>query len=501
MRLLPWLVLLVAVALFPFDLQFAAVPDVVLADSPWPDDVPVPSDVLLNVLLFVPFGVWLQVRQKRWSGAQALWRAVAAGLLVSSIIEMLQAMSPRRDVSVVDLLANGAGTWVGAWVWRDRGASLRTYLLLIRSRISPVTLAGVMLMLSLAAALVSGILQRGSRLTTWSRDYPLVVGNERTGDRPWRGRVIALTLSDVSLPATALETFAPSGRVALPGRPVAVYVFEDAAPYVDRSRTLPPLRWTAGQSQPADRAVFAPERPWLQTEGPADGLVTSMRASNAFTLRLICASDDPQQIGPARILSNSIDSGHRNFTIAQDGSDLVVRLRTPHTGLNGVRPEIRLPEVFDDRGRRDIVVTYDGSSLRVAVGQSHRVHRTDFTPGSVLAAAITSLPLEAADLPMLQVVFVAAVFFAPGAVYGLFSTEGSVWRRTAWGIAWVLLSVALVESARTVGSGAPIDRIDAVRTLLVGGAAFAVGTSAFCGLLRCGEASPGIALMAGVRPT
>lgn len=45
-----------------------------------------------------------------------------------------------------------------------------------------------------------------------------------------------------------------------------------------------------------------------------------------------------RQYGPARILTLSRDPFLRNFTIGQNGGDLIVRLRTPATDLNGFPP-------------------------------------------------------------------------------------------------------------------------------------------------------------------
>lgn len=81
------------------------------------NDVPVAPDgvlpehygVLLNVLLFVPFGVLLTLALRRpW------WWAPLAALVVSTAIELAQWRWLERDGSWVDVAANTCGALIGA---------------------------------------------------------------------------------------------------------------------------------------------------------------------------------------------------------------------------------------------------------------------------------------------------------------------------------------------------------------------------------------------------
>lgn len=67
------------------------------------------ADVLLNVALFVPLG-WAVARRWGWR------RALAAGVGLSLVIEMAQLLIPGRFPGVGDLVANGVGTGLGAFV-------------------------------------------------------------------------------------------------------------------------------------------------------------------------------------------------------------------------------------------------------------------------------------------------------------------------------------------------------------------------------------------------
>jgi len=67
------------------------------------------ADVLLNLLLFVPFAVGLRLSGLSW------WRVVAISALVSFTVETLQyTVVPGRDASLSDLLTNTSGGGLGA---------------------------------------------------------------------------------------------------------------------------------------------------------------------------------------------------------------------------------------------------------------------------------------------------------------------------------------------------------------------------------------------------
>jgi VanZ family protein len=71
-------------------------------------------DALRNVALFAGFGaVWLASSGTRRL-RRAVLRATAAGILLSAAVEAAQLFSPRRFASVLDVLANALGGWLGA---------------------------------------------------------------------------------------------------------------------------------------------------------------------------------------------------------------------------------------------------------------------------------------------------------------------------------------------------------------------------------------------------
>ncbi len=74
------------------------------------------SDLIMNVLMFVPFGFVYQLTRPR--GAPPDWpRVVVLGAAVSGTIETLQLFSPTRFSSLLDLATNTAGAALGAWAF------------------------------------------------------------------------------------------------------------------------------------------------------------------------------------------------------------------------------------------------------------------------------------------------------------------------------------------------------------------------------------------------
>ena len=249
-----------------------------------------------------------------------------------------------------------------------------------------------MAIVAVTALVGSATLQARTRLSNWDVSYPLVVGNERTGDRAWQGRVYGIEVTDAATPPELLQRFADGHSVVIPGARIAAFDLSGAAPYRDKTGNVPDLTW-AGDSKAHGNSTLAAvtsKHSWLRTEGAATTLIRRLSDSNAFSLRIRCASNDLSQDGPARIVSNSIDAGHRNLTLGQGRSNLVFRVRTPQTGDNALNPEFGIPAVFTDTEPREILVTYDGATARATVAKSGRVYGFELSPGSSLVAAMNA---------------------------------------------------------------------------------------------------------------
>ena len=76
------------------------------------------TDILLNILGFVPFGALLfsYLSNLGWKGPLAGLGAVVTGFSISFTIEVLQVLLPSRHSSLLDLINNSIGTALGAWL-------------------------------------------------------------------------------------------------------------------------------------------------------------------------------------------------------------------------------------------------------------------------------------------------------------------------------------------------------------------------------------------------
>ena len=130
--LVAYAVAVVTVTIFPLDPHTADY----WGDTPWwtmihyiPGEVDAPSFVL-NVVLFVPFGVLVPLVR---TAADRVGRLLGHALAISLTIEIVQfvldvTVGGRRTVDVNDLIANGLGALTGLAVLRlavpDRGHRL-----------------------------------------------------------------------------------------------------------------------------------------------------------------------------------------------------------------------------------------------------------------------------------------------------------------------------------------------------------------------------------------
>ncbi len=288
-----------------------------------------PGDIVANVLLFLPLGAAL--------APGGLLRVAAAAAALSGAIEVAQLWLPRHP-SPFDLLLNVAGALAGAVASRSLRAAvarvLRTRVLL------PVCVLG------LAALSLAPREWGATDFRNWEPEFPLLFGNEATGDRPWTGRLFEVALYD-----RALES-APAGPIG-PDPPG----YRDGGPvlWLDFSGTGRGVLQLPGRREVLELAAVLEPAPrpggplWLRGRAVrlhpriARALGEHLRRRRELSVVAQVAFDDPNADGPARIVTFSRDPSNRNFTLGQRRSDLEFRVRTPATGPNGHRPAARTP--------------------------------------------------------------------------------------------------------------------------------------------------------------
>ncbi len=95
-------------------------------------------------------------------------------------------------------------------------------------------------------------------------------------------------------------------------------------------------------------------------------LLESCSRSDELSIEVTLMTEKKNQKGPARIVSFSRDSNARNFTLGQEGENLVLRLRTERNDKNGTNPQVTLGKVVTGEPMH-VVVSYRSGDLRFFV--------------------------------------------------------------------------------------------------------------------------------------
>ena len=337
-----------------------------------------PVDFAANLLAFLPIGLALH--------RSTLLRTLILCFTLSLTIEFCQGYLPRfQDVS--DLLANTLGGLVGhrigmAWTARWQGPLLRPVTRRILLRAAAAIL--------LVSAIASSWLAPAHDFSNWTRS-PLAIGNSSLGNQPWMGEIYEIALFDRALETG--ETAASNANPLIPdlwtnGGPILWLLFgkESRAGRVDGPggpiRYTPPIGPSTVMTEAGLR--LAPSgvglAPWV-----ADHVVAQLKRSGEFTLDLRLQAASRQQYGPAHLFSLGNGRQPANLTLAQRGSGLAVRLRTPASPGTSRRPEAETRWGVVQAKPQRIRLSYDGAWAKLRV--DNRCER------AVHLALATALPL------------------------------------------------------------------------------------------------------------
>ncbi len=299
--------------------------------------------------------------------------AIAAVLTVG--LELVQLFMPERVSSLADIGANLVGALLGILFYRMWEYGI------VRAIVDYATPARIALAAGLYAAFVAAFtlfLTNSVRLDNWAGEFPLALGRELTGERPWRGTLEDLFFLDRAL--TEAEVAAAFAGT-LPPDTLADYPLTGAGPFADSRGVLPPLQWRG--AAPDAGAVVGVDA-WLETDSSAAAWSNPSAAASAFTVGVTVLPERPRQRGPARIVTISADTSQRNLTLGQQAEDLTVRLRTPSNGENGQRPEMVVPGILGDGQQHQIIVTYDAPLLAIYIDDETGRHAVSLAPGLAL---------------------------------------------------------------------------------------------------------------------
>ncbi len=335
------------------------------------------SDVLLNVLGFFPLGVILYyVLAPRSQSLQIRWGiTTGAAAVLSFAIEAGQMYLPTRVPSAADVLANTLGAAVGfLMAHRLHQGGLRDSLKAHRRALAVGCL-------TLYSGSVIGLfvwVGAPQGLKGWDPDFPLLVGNEATFNRPWLGKIFFLALYDRVLSQKEIETLFDLGphyeaRGDMVGEPVALYTFQEGTGTRVHDRAVDGVR--------LDLEITEPENArWLgaggleliganalRSPGGAKKIYERVTATDTLSLVVWIEPANARQTGPARIVSFSLTPSLRNFTLGQENGEIHFRVRNQVAGPNGTRLDLRTRNLGLSPKRTNLVATYDVGVVRLYV--------------------------------------------------------------------------------------------------------------------------------------
>jgi glycopeptide antibiotics resistance protein len=367
------------------------------------------KDQVNNILLFMPFGFGVAsiLQRKNVSPLVQVIVALIAGACLSLTVEFLQSFLPSRDPTPADIVNNTLGSFAGLFSFYILDAhQFRSTLEYIQnnrlnnSRFSVFTfLTGYII----TAFFIGISWENNINLNEWNKNFPLVIGNEQTGDRPWQGTVSQISIADKAFTDEQIQQlFSNSSNVINNNNSVlANYKFDGKDNYRDISGKQPDLQWQGQLSKnfsSNQKGVSIDSSRWLKTVEPVRLINQRISTSSEFTIVTTVESANSNQKGPARIISISGDPMHRNFTIGQDNSSLALRLRTPITGQNGSDINLSVPNVFNEIKPRRIVITYARGNIQVNIDKlanAYDFNLFELYPNNlkVFAYATTFIPL------------------------------------------------------------------------------------------------------------
>lgn len=411
MWILGGILFIVLLTLFPFKFQAIAWGKKEAAKEFFrnPSDA---FDFFGNIFLFMPLGYglsrWLQPAQ--FPKRLKLLTIIGMSLVSTISIEALQLFLPDRSSSIIDISTNTLGGTLGGayglFQWRRILTAVQLWSTHHWNQKRSLTIA-----LTLWTTLLLGgtwKLANMMHLRDWNPAFNFVVGNEATGDRPWLGSVKGFSIADRALSEAEVQQFFKSPQFPVLEAAIADYDMTGTAPYADRSRLkLPPLeqktsdtfvrdtathslkRAKVSQSQSTQGQGQAPtvptaEKPevmqWYVTQTPPQAMTEAIQTTSAFTVATTFVTQSLEQRGPARILSLSLDTSERNFTLGQVDRQLIGRLRTPTTGPNAAFLEIGTPKTLEANRPYQAVMTYENAVLSLYLNPDNPPDKLHFRP-------------------------------------------------------------------------------------------------------------------------
>jgi len=427
------------------------------------------QDFAENILLFVPFGFGLACLacKKKQQNILVLIGSLVAAACVSFTVELLQVFLPTRDPSWADVAANSIGSVIGCLAFRFMAVPFLQVLVKLESKVEALlslrrAKTGFLCYAALGI-LVSVPLQTATRLSNWNPNYPLFVGNDPTGKRPWPGRIFEVEFLNRAISSSRAKEIAASRQLLSAEDGLLVSYRPPSGSELQNTNvsSSPPPSSLEPIRNGSENGIDPASLPSAGIRVPAANVGERVEETKQLTLRVICHAALQNEAPFGRIVSLSQDSQHLNFILSQERSNLLVGFRTRLTGEDG-EPALIAPKVFATNEPMDLMVTYDGSSLWLYVNGRRDAHSLILSPGAVLFRWFFRLRTD--ELLGYQILYEAFLFVPLGMLLAFVTRrihQGRVRKAALISVA-AITSACLLEFVLRSVSGSPFHAGDAL---------------------------------------
>ncbi|MFO7891797.1 MAG: VanZ family protein [bacterium] len=328
-------------------------------------------DFFLNIILFIPFGIIIYFLFKKYLRYRKtdFFIPLIAGMLLSSSIEFIQIFTD-RFTSFWDMISNILGCVIGFTAMKNgfiRNTITKGGFKIWRKPIISFTLLIIYIFFLFILLYYP---YHTNRLRNWDDSYPLILGNEATLNRPWKGEIFTVALYNKRLSADKADELFKRGckDTSLLAREesglILLYDFREGSGKIIHDLVYE-LDLKAENVQWLDHhGISIDSTSRLNSINSTEHIIDLLKSTSELSIEVWCRTLDLHQTGPARIISLSITPEKRNFTLGQNGKDIHLRVRTPLTGLNGSKINLVSSSVLRDKDLHHIVAVFDHGTER-----------------------------------------------------------------------------------------------------------------------------------------
>ncbi len=332
-------------------------------------------DFFFNIILFIPLGIFLFFLFKKYirNRKTDFYLPIAAGILLSSSIEIIQIFTG-RFTSFWDLLSNIIGTLLGFKVMKNTFFRDKIFTGMQRIWSKRILRVSVMIIYIFFIFILFFYPYHANTMKNWDHSYPLLLGNEATLDRAWKGEIFSVAIYNQRLSPDKVKQLFNRGSKdnSIQSRDemglILFYSFNEGLGNIinDMINKDNPVHLKAKNIEWINKqGIRIDSTSKVRSYTSTDKLISRLQSTSEVSIEVWFRTLDLNQIGPVRIVSLSKNTEKRNFTLALNKDNIHLRVRTPVTGVNGTKINLVAPSVLSDIRLHHIIAVFDHGTERI----------------------------------------------------------------------------------------------------------------------------------------